>query len=472
MVEDLETYEYSSQNTPSLQDSDSQREEYIDVTPYLHVVDAFEVPRWKYNFTRKNFSSHPDKPQLFATAGNKASLFRDRHDLLRQRILRNENFVPPAFSNRDKGEYVQLTAISSLLGREDESFFLFGMLTQMEDGKYYLEDLDSHVQLDFEEAHQTTGFFTEGCFVLVDGVYTEDNIFKVKTIGLPPPERREITKSVFGQVNFFGAPDETLTMSQLKKIEESQKDVCFVILSDVWLDHPMTIPKLRTLLTGYANALIPLAFILMGNFVSEPFLYTGKDSATYKEYFNALGSLIGEFKELCQHSHFIFVPGPHDPWGGDVLPRPPIPEHFTSQLRRQVPNAIFASNPCRIKYCTQEIVIFREDLINKMRRNCVIKSRKNGESDVKKHLIRTIIDEAHLCPLPLHVRPISWSYDHALRLYPIPNTLILADKFDPFSVNYEGCQCVNPGSFVSTEFQFQVYYPGKKLVQLSQLPPS
>ena len=51
--------------------------------------------------------------------------------------------------------------------------------------------------------------------------------------------------------------------------------------------------------------------------------------------------------------------------------RPAIPNSITEDFRRKVPSAVFTSNPCRIQYCTQEIVVFREDIVTKMCRNCV-----------------------------------------------------------------------------------------------------
>jgi len=44
--------------------------------------------------------------------------------------------------------------------------------------------------------------------------------------------------------------------------------VSFVVLSDVWLDHPRTIPALRRLFEGYVEAaeFRPMAFVLCGNF--------------------------------------------------------------------------------------------------------------------------------------------------------------------------------------------------------------
>jgi hypothetical protein len=49
----------------------------------------------------------------------------------------------------------------------------------------------------------------------------------------------------------------------------------------------------------------------------------------------------------------------------------------------------------------------------------------------------------------------------ALQLYPAPDVLVLGDKFDPYTLDYEGCTAFNPGSFVSTNFQFMVYTPAK-----------
>jgi hypothetical protein len=82
---------------------------------------------------------------------------------------------------------------------------------------------------------------------------------------------------------------------------------------------------------------------------------------------------------------------------------------------------ICTSFPHRIKYCDQEIVIFREDILNRLFRNCVVPP--SNEVATQTHLVRTIIDGAHLCPLPLTTRQVSWAYDHALRIYPVPDAV-------------------------------------------------
>lgn len=48
-----------------------------------------------------------------------------------------------------------------------------------------------------------------------------------------------------------------------------------------------------------------------------------------------------------------------------------MPACLVESLQKKVPKAEFVTNPCRMQYCTQEIVLFREDIIMKMCRNCV-----------------------------------------------------------------------------------------------------
>ena len=69
-------------------------------------------------------------------------------------------------------------------------------------------------------------------------------------------------------------------------------------------------------------------------------------------------------------------------------------------------------NYAQMRYCTQEITLFREDILSKMRRNCIIPPKLSGEGDeISMHLLKTLIDQAHLSPLPLHVSPLYWEYD-------------------------------------------------------------
>lgn len=81
--------------------------------------------------------------------------------------------------------------------------------------------------------------------------------------------------------------------------------------------------------------------------------------------------------------------------------------------------------------------------------------------------MQTILDQSHLSPLPQSTRPTLWEYDHALRLYPMPTAVVLADKYERYELTYEGCHVLNPGRFVSGggaegeggEFEWAMYYP-------------
>ena len=55
----------------------------------------------------------------------------------------------------------------------------------------------------------------------------------------------------------------------------------------------------------------------------------------------------------------------------------------------------------------------------------------------------SVVDQGHLCPVPMAVQPIHWAHDHALRLYPLPDVVRAA----PAAV--DGSVAIHTGS--STE---------------------
>mmetsp|Transcript_1447 Transcript_1447/g.4347 ORF Transcript_1447/g.4347 Transcript_1447/m.4347 type:complete len:102 (+) Transcript_1447:522-827(+) len=92
--------------------------------------------------------------------------------------------------------------------------------------------------------------------------------------------------------------------------------------------------------------------------------------------------------------------------------------------------------------------------------------RCDDHGDTSEHLVKSVVDQAHLSPLPLLFRPVLWQYDHALWLFPSPHLLVLADKAAPFDWTYNGCQTFNPSSF-GRDQSFSVYFPATKTVQQS-----
>ena len=404
---------------------------------------------------------------VFADGKSKGDLFRSRFDLLLQRTLRHELFTPEIAGEKARKKYKLKTVefLVSTTSRLDDVVAL-GMLTQVRHGVYSLEDPSGAVPLDLSEAKFNKGLFTENCFVLVEGWY-DDGTLHVGAMGFPPAETAEASRDYFGGVNFFGGPLEVCAKKcpRLKeRLNCESSDAAFIILSDVWLDRAEVVDGLRKLFIGYC-LVPPTAFILMGNFLSSP--HGSRHALVLKEKLKMLGELISEYQEVHEECQFLFVSGPSDPGYANIYPRPAMPDHITEDLRALVPKARFVSNPCRVQFCTREMVIFREDIVTKMCRNCIYFPE---EGDIPSHFARTLTCQAHLAPLPQHVSPVYWDFDRSMYLYPLPDLVVAGDKFDPFTAEDAGCRVVNPGSFGKNEFNFKCYHPRTGKVDDCQLP--
>ncbi|CED83236.1 epsilon dna polymerase [Phaffia rhodozyma] len=448
----------NEENDPLAESTDE-----VNVENHFKVIDSYKMPGLRFDSNRGVWSVAPHKPSIAAPPLSKASFLRERCALIRQIVLRSEHFTPPVLGGRDKDEYMKLNSIKNLLGRPNQRFLLLGILGRTIEGELCLEDGDGKVTLDMDEATPGEGLFTEGCVVLVEGEYTDEERMRVIEMGHPPSEKRAVARSLYGHVDFLGVgATSQKDEDRFAPLIAANSHISFVIVSDLWLDHPKTFSNLRRMFEVYAGSTFrPLAFIFCGNFSSSSCIVGGASGlAKYTENFNQLANLLSSFPDLAQTSHFIFVPGPLDPWGSTTLPRPPIPDTFVARVKARLPKAQFMSNPCRIKYFDQEIVICREDLMGRMLRNLEgVKEGVKEGADMKKYLVQTILDQCHLSPLPLSVRPTLWDFDHALRLYPMPTSLILADKYERYELTYEGCHVFNPGSFIGNSFEWSTYYP-------------
>lgn len=209
----------------------------------------------------------------------------------------------------------------------------------------------------------------EGCIVIVNGVY-KDDILHIESISLPPIESSESFRSDFGDINTFGGPHKvSLKMSEKLQVhEEYNQDSMIVFIAELWLDMPNVLQKFKMILEGYADY-PPIAFVLCGNFLSFPTNVTSAQALITG--FKNLVDIIARYENLKKSSKLIFVPGPHDLGSPKILPKPPLPKCIIEEVTKVIPDAIFTTNPCRIQYCTKEIVVLREDMLTKMCRNAL-----------------------------------------------------------------------------------------------------
>jgi DNA polymerase epsilon subunit 2 len=124
---------------------------------------------------------------VLGTAESRILAIRDRLNIIKQTISRNEHFAPSTIPSRDREHLLtasltsvppsarpscsrnssndlsfQLKSTKQLLGRAGHRFLLFGMLIHSKEGKLCLEDLDGVVELDFSQL-VTSDFFSWFC---------------------------------------------------------------------------------------------------------------------------------------------------------------------------------------------------------------------------------------------------------------------------------------------------------------------
>lgn len=414
--------------------------------PEIEVVDAFQVPRYLPG-GRQLFYQAPGTLSLIGSPESKTFVARNRFQLVQQRVKRHQMFSKPAIitpSVRNQ-ETIELSTLESLAGSAGEKFVI-GSLNIGPDGCWRLEDLSTTVKINLQHMQETSsGFFTESCVVMARGVM-EHGEFQVHFMTQPASELRENSIAAHSSCHFFGSRASIQELDVFSHMfETEQQDATIVLLSDVWLDRTLVLQKLDFIFRVYEEEMvIPKMFIFMGSFLSYKFGSSYQDRVKYEAGFTRLRDLLLGYPRLLAQSHFLFVPGPNDPAPSPCLPRPAIAKCFTKEIRSRISNCTFSSNPCRLRFYDREIVIFREDLLHKLRRHCIM----DPKDDMSAHLCKTLIEQAHLCPLPIHLQPVYWEYDHALALYPTPHTLIVGDQTNiDAPLVHNGCNYVTVGPF-------------------------
>lgn len=536
----------------------------LDWRDYFKIIDAFDQQKFTYDHTRRQYKyvpplQIPDQKNSMRNVlsaaklalpdvESKVSLFSTRYNIVKDKVLRNENFQNTdtfnplssivdmekqinnyQTSSLQSSSFMKITQIKNLLGHDGKNFLLLGLLDQNSKGNWCLEDPSGSIELDIQQAIPTQGtYYVPGCIVLVEGIYyTSGNIFLVSSITHPPGEKRDDTLEAIGYLDFLGIHglsnenyvarlDRDLKL-RLHYLEQELSDHKFVILGgDIFLDKLNTFDGLKATFEKL-NQDPPIAIIFNGSFVSvpvHPALTSKNISATvsYKSNFDSLSTLLSNYENLINETHMIFIPGPNDPWTSMVSlgttsqwPQRRIPPSFTNKMNRICKNIHWGSNPLRIAYLSQEIVVARDDVSGRFKRhniifptveeenykenielqeqfNCdpntsvgqliAIKNKLPVSVQQSRKIVKTLLDQQHISPFSSRIKPTVWDLDFTLHLSPLPSSLILCDVTAPtFDVTYNGCKTINSGQFIhKNTARYVDFFPATRILVQEELP--
>ena len=107
------------------------------------------------------------------------------------------------------------------------------------------------------------------------------------------------------------------------------------------------------------------------------------------------------------------------------MPRSAIPDSVIPDfVKQKLKYWRFMSNPCRMTIFSQEIVIFRADLMSKLMRHAI----QEPKGKMPELTVKTILSQAHLAPFPSRLSPIYWGWDHALTWFEICENILYITK--------------------------------------------
>jgi len=399
-------------------------------------------------------------PAAKAARGPTTSRLTIIKDRVRRHSLFKPAYVHPGAGGH-KSDALQLSQIGTLFGRKG-NHVLLGLLTETDTGAILLSDEDGSIPLDLSRAHTTGGFFTPSSVVLVEGSVNDAGVFEVEALGHPPFER--------GAHHDHRADQEGPVDGGM-----------LLVFSEVHLDHAETLVKLEVVLRGYEIAgkqlmgdgasAKPFAdtftFVFCGNFSSTPYSPEVPRSKV-KLLFRRFAELLGRFPLLKEHARFIFVAGPSDASLGPAatLEHPPLSEVLCADLRAVLTHCHFAGNPARFTLGSQQVVLYREEVMARLKRGALVPPSEEGDTSLSEHLVDSILQQAHLCPLP---SAVATSYEpSAFILDRPPDVLIIAERRAQFTTDHAGTTAFNPGSF-SSSGRWMVYHAHMRKAESSSI---
>ena len=200
----------------------------------------------------------------------------------------------------------------------------------------------------------------------------------------------------------FGNGERRQQIEYMRELEEQAHSDRVFVFSDVILTNSKTCDNLKMTFEAYEKLPGNYLFILIGPFTSKEFTSTGgRDEAD--RAFEFFGNTLENCPRLSKEAKFLFVPAMNDPGPQAAYPKKSLLEKLVENLRKRIQSISIGTNPCHLRFYTQEITIFRDDLLRRMMRHVLPKvppSKDDDAMDLREQLLHSVIEQGHLFPLP------------------------------------------------------------------------
>lgn len=113
-----------------------------------YISAVFDIP---FDIPTHQIRRASNPLSVSGSAESRVLSVRNRLNIIRQSVLRNEHFAPSTLPSRDRERLVTLKSTKQLLGRASERFLLLGMIAHNKEGKLCVEDADGSVELDLSK---------------------------------------------------------------------------------------------------------------------------------------------------------------------------------------------------------------------------------------------------------------------------------------------------------------------------------
>ncbi|OII71618.1 DNA polymerase epsilon subunit B family protein [Cryptosporidium andersoni] len=394
-----------------------------------------------------------------------------------------------------------------------------GILNRDEENNLYLEDTNSLIRLkiDTDVTLFGPGIYCCDHIVVTHGYLDKiSNFFVVKYMFHPPyfSKSKDISKlildnstkssllyrDIFKSNNFENSKVGCLPLlrphipqtpnfdTQKDQISNNNEELnisktidLWIIISDVVFTNSVVLTSLDEVFSGYngciENTNANVGFILFGNFIEDCFFDSNAITNIYnaqslsircqktQEGFENFYKVISKYPQLLKRSLFFFLPGPSD-IGPDLLPKPPIIDYYTSNIREKLNDLqIFMnSNPMRLEHKNINMFFARISLSTELKEKALFAHCGKGSMGLSEYWILnsqnlesllppTILGQSHICPTSTN---IVQTLDPTLLLCPIPNIIIIGDSGPGYSIKpLENVWITNPGSFKNTRSWIQ-----------------